>query len=209
MSVGVVLLTAAALWLREEEAAHPAPRRPAPEQSKSRNWSELEAPVVTPDAANDGDSFLLRHRGGTHTLRLYFVDCPEKRRHQFNRPRLAEQGAYFGGLAESDTLELGQQAREFTLGRLTEGNFRVFTRWEPVYGDRRHYAHVEIRQPDGSWRQLAELLVEQGLARIHTKGDDLPEGLRRAVFAQRLREVEKQARLARRGGWAFGPEGNE
>lgn len=199
VSLTVALLLGAAWWLREDEAARLQPPRATP---TAREWVELEAPTLASHSTNDGDSFLIRHRGGEHIFRLYFVDCPEKQRHQLNRPRLADQGAYFGGLPESDVVALGREAREFALTRLTEGRFRIFTRWEPVFDERRHYAHLTLQQPDGTWRTLAELLVSHGLARIHTKGVDLPDGVRRAAFVRHLRQLEKEARLARRGGWA-------
>jgi len=201
-----VALAVTAVWLREtgesgtRRGGPSADRRPSP--APVHAWTELNGAALAGDGADDGDSFLLRHDGGRHVLRLYFVDCPEKRRHHLNRARLAEQGAAFGGLTEADTLRLGREARDFTLRLLRDRPFRVFTRWDPVYDDRRHYAHLAVTQPDGRERWLAELLVEAGLARIHTKGADLPDGTRRAVFEQQLRSLEKSARLAGRGGWA-------
>lgn len=199
------LLSLAAWWLQEEDTIRPRSQPPAP----AAHWVELQQPELVPDPNNDGDSFRIRHQEGEHVLRLYFVDCPEKQRHHLNRARLAEQGAYFGGLMEAQVVALGREAQRFTLHELAKGGFRVFTRWEPVFNDRRFYAHVLLPQPDGSWRQLAELLVEQGLARLHTKGEDLPDGVRRAAFTQYLRQQEKKARLARRGGWAHWQEEDE
>jgi len=203
--VATVALAAAAVWLREEEhrwngpgAARPNRRPPAPAAS----WTELRQPALAADPGDDGDSFLISHQGGRHVLRLYFVDCPEKRRHHLNRDRLAEQGAAFGGLTEAETLRLGREARELTLRLLRERPFRVFTQWEQVFDDRRHYAHLAVTLPDGRERWLAEILVEAGLARIHTKGAPLPDGTRRASFEHHLRGLEKTARLAGRGGWA-------
>jgi hypothetical protein len=45
------------------------------------------------------------------------------------------------------------------------------------------------------------LLVEAGLARLHTKGAPLPDGTLRADFTRHLHAVEKSARLNGRGGW--------
>lgn len=214
IAAAAVLLAGASVWLREETYrvySHqtPGPRAPIPhgpghstDAAPAIAWVELQKPALAPSSENDGDSFLIRHGGGTeHILRLYFVDCPEKRRHQFNRARLADQGAYFGGLAESDTVRLGREARQFALDLLAKQPFQVFTRWEPVYESRRHYAHIRITLPDGQERWLAELLVEAGLARIHTKGTDLPGGARRGAFEYHLRRLESAARLAGRGGW--------
>lgn len=207
VTVLTVVLAAAAVWLREEEhrsqGARPRPSRsgasgaPAP----SATWVELTQPSLVPNSANDGDSFLIQHTGGQHLLRLYNVDCPEKKSHALNRTRLADQGAAFGGLTEGETVQLGLRARQFTLALLEERPFRVHTVWEQVFDDRRHYAHLAILQPDGSERWLAELLVESGLARLHTKGAPLPDGTLRADFTRHLQAVEKSARLDGRGGW--------
>lgn len=207
-----VVLAAAAVWLREEEhrihGAFPHPAQSdasnAPGSSgpmPSATWVELTQPSLVRNPANDGDSFLIQHTGGRHLLRLYDVDCPEKKSHALNRTRLADQGAAFGGLTEAETVRLGLRARQFTLNLLEERPFRVHTVWEQVFDDRRHYAHLAIRQPDGSERWLSELLVEAGLARLHTKGAPLPDGTLRADFSRHLQAVEKSARLNGRGGW--------
>jgi endonuclease YncB( thermonuclease family) len=203
--VATLALAAAAAWLRHEGTGHggfPPSRRSSATPAPTAAWTELRRPSLAEGPADDGDSFTVRHADGEDVVRLYFVDCPEKRRHQHNRERLAEQGAAFGGLSESDTLRIGRAARDFTLTLLRDRPFRVVTRWEQVFDDRRHYAHVFVTQPDGTERPLPELLVDAGLARIHTRGADLPDGTRRARFEHNLRSLEKSARLAGRGGWA-------
>lgn len=208
-----VVLAVAAVWLREEEhrihGAFPPPAQsdfPGASGSRgspvpSATWVELTQPSLVRNPANDGDSFLIQHAGGQHLLRLYGVDCPEKKSHALNRTRLADQGAAFGGLTEAETVRLGLRARQFTLNLLEERPFRVHTVWEQVFDDRRHYAHLAIRQLDGSERWLSELLVEAGLARLHTKGAPLPDGTLRADFTRHLQAVEKSARIDGRGGW--------
>jgi endonuclease YncB( thermonuclease family) len=200
-----VTLVAVSLWLKNELAVGAAGERgrrvPAP--SRAAQWQELRGGRLAPDPNNDGDSFLIHHTGGDHIMRLYFVDCCEKRRHPQNRARLTEQGAYFGGLTESAVLKLGRQAREEVLGLLSSQPFTAFTRWEPVYDERRHYAHVMVTMPDGSNRWLAEWLVERGLARLHTRGADLSDSTPEYVARARLLALEKSARLARRGGWGL------
>lgn len=198
-------LAAAAVWLQQlnpQTTRSTESRRSSRPPPATAAWTELRHPSLAGDPADDGDSFLVSHDGGKHVLRLYFVDCPEKRRHHLNRDRLAEQGAAFGGLAEGDTLRLGREARDFTLKLLRDRPFRVVTRWEPVFDDRRHYAHLAVTMPDGRERWLADMLIEAGLARLHTKGADLPDGTTRAAVEHHLRTLEKSARLAGRGGWA-------
>lgn len=210
--IATVALAAVTVWLRHHEpygGRFPSSRARPPAPAPTADWTELRQPVLADRPSDDGDSFTVRHAGGEAVVRLYFVDCPEKRRTPYNGARLADQGAAFGGLTENETLRVGREARDFTLTLLRGRPFRVVTRWEPVFDDRRHYAHVFVTGPDGTERLLAEQLVEAGLARIHTKGADLPDGTRRARFEQRLRTVEKSARLAGRGGWKQAAADNE
>ncbi len=187
-------------------AGHLPGGRPRVDVSKvpvASKWVELKDGRMEDDPNNDGDSFLIGHGGAAHIFRLYSVDCCEKRRIERNRPRLADQGAYFGGLDETAVIRLGRQARDEVKVLLTEHRFTVFTRWEPVFEDRRHYAHVLVRGGDGGrdfW--LAEWLVERGLARIYTKPAALPDGTREAVVVQNLRRIESVAKAAGRGGWS-------
>jgi len=185
----------------------------------SQIWKEIQKPVeVSPprsakstkvfevmpdmrwveDSNNDGDSFKLRYRDQVHELRLYFADCPEKRRHAYNGDRLREQGDYFGGLSEPRTLALGRQAQAFSRQWLTEKPFTVFTRWQGVFNSGRHYAFIVF--PDGE--DLSAKLVREGLARIHTTGTTLPDGRSAAQYEAELQRLEAEARAARRGGWA-------
>ncbi len=150
------------------------------------------------DRNNDGDSFKVLHQGRVHELRLYFADCPEKRRHFQNGKRLEEQGQYFGGLSEERTLAIGRQAELFTRDWLTSRPFTVYTKWQGVFDSGRHYAFVVF--PDGE--DLSVKLVRQGLARIHTTGVQLPDGRSASQYQQELRQAEQEARAARLGGWA-------
>jgi endonuclease YncB( thermonuclease family) len=158
---------------------------------------------VLPDArlqahrSNDGDSFVLNHGGEAYTFRLYFADCPEKERHGYNEERIREQGGYFGGLREDETVALGKRAKQLTEAWLNTMRFTVYTKWQGVYDSGRYYAFVLFE--DGE--ELSEKLVREGLARIHTTGTTLPDGRSRQAFEARLRELEREARAARRGGW--------
>jgi endonuclease YncB( thermonuclease family) len=154
---------------------------------------------LQPNRGNDGDSFILNHRGEQHTFRLYFADCPEKERHAHNAQRLREQGAYFGGLREAETVAVGKAAKERTETWLQTLPFTVYTKWQGVYDSGRYYAFVVFQ--DGE--ELSEKLVREGLARIHTTGTTLPDGRSRQVFEARLRQLEREARAARRGGWGI------
>ncbi len=150
---------------------------------------------------NDGDSFHLNHNGQTHEFRLYFADCPEKKRHQFNGDRLAEQGQYFGGLSEAETVAIGRQAQTFTLRLLSTQSFTLYTKWQSVYNSRRHYAFIVFA--DGE--DLSAKLIRAGLARIHTSGIALPDGRSVSDYQNQLRDIEQQARSKRVGAWAKQP----
>lgn len=152
-----------------------------------------------PHPDNDGDSFHLDHSGQTHEFRLYFADCPEKKRHHLNGDRLADQARYFGGLTEAQTLAIGQQAQAFTQHLLTTQPFTLCTKWQSVYNSGRHYTFVLFA--DGE--DLSAKLVRAGLARIHTGGTTLPDGRTTRDYQDQLRQWENEARQARRGGWSF------
>lgn len=166
-------------------------------------WVALGGCRVVDHDHNDGDSFeVLGPQGERLTARLYFVDTPESRDKRFrdHRQRVREQAAYFGRSDYQRGLALGRRAKAWTLTLLADQPFRVVTRRELVFGGPRVYALIEVRH-EGRPRWLHELLVEQGLARIHTRGVDIPRGPRRAEQARRLRALEARARAQRFGGW--------
>ncbi len=152
-----------------------------------------------PHRDNDGDSFHLRHGSQVHEFRLYFADCPEKSRHHLNGDRLSDQGRYFGGLNEAQTVLIGQQAEAFTRQLLSTQRFTVCTKWHAVYGSGRYYAFVIF--PDGE--DLSAKLVKAGLARIHTGGTKLPDGREAATYEAQLRNLEAQAKAGRAGAWGM------
>ena len=145
--------------------------------------------------ANDGDSFHVAHGGDEHVFRLYYVDCPEKSSRNYKH-RVAEQGEYFGGLTEPETVEVGLEAKDYVEFLLRGHEFEIYTRWQEVYSSGRYFAFVKI---DG--RYLSELLVEKGLARIYTRGVNLPDGTRSKEQRDRLHRIEQAARQAKLGGW--------
>jgi endonuclease YncB( thermonuclease family) len=171
------------------------PPQARPERD-SRFVTLADAQLVE-DAGNDGDSFKIAHEGGEHVLRLYFVDCPEKRLYPLVKNRLKDQAAYFGGLSIPQTESLGLEAKAYTEKLLIERRFKIQTRWESVYGSARSYALVFF--DDGE--ELSEKLVKAGLCRIHTKGTWMPDGRREYDFENHLRALEHEAKAAQRGAW--------
>lgn len=161
------------------------------------NWERLTGCRLVDDRGNDGDSFKLECAGEQHVIRLYYADCPEKYRHEHNGERLAEQGAYFGGLTEEQTIAAGVRAKEYAHAFLQKGPLTVETRWEPVYDSGRYFAYVSV-----SGQDLGEALVREGLARIHTKGVERMDGTTNRAQRDRLYKFEREAKAARRGAWA-------
>lgn len=157
----------------------------------------LANPRLVEDAGNDGDSFKIAHQGRQQVLRLYFVDCPEKRNYALVSSRIQDQAGYFGGISVADTVRVGLEAKTFTEKLLRERPFTVQTRWTRVYNSERFYAMVFFE--DGE--ELSEKLVKNGLCRIHTKGTRMPNGASEFEFENHLRALEQEARRGRRGAW--------
>ena len=149
---------------------------------------------LEPDKWTDGDSFRVRLPDGRlETFRLYFVDTTESRS---AGERSDKQAAYFG-LTRTDAIALGEQAKAFTAAALAQP-FTVHTRWRPVFGSGRFFAIVVTA--DG--HDLAELLVQHGLARIYGTRTQVPDGRDSRAYRKRLRELEAQAKRQRVGGWS-------
>ena len=174
-------------------AALPARENPRAERPVKADWTTLEGCTLSESPSNDGDSFHVMHKGKEYIFRLYFVDCPEE--NNFFPDRVAEQARYFG-LSEKETLALGATAARFTREQL-KGPFTVSTRWEDAKGSSqltREFANITVNGKD-----LAELLVENGLARIY--------GMREAVAdpeqkLHHLRQLESRAKSRHVGAWA-------
>jgi len=158
---------------------------------------------------NDGDSFLVRAGGREFELRLYFVDAPESYlsdRYADQRRRVAEQARELGGITPEEAVEVGKRAKAYTRQQLGNRTFTVYTYWEEVYDGERYYGFVEL--PDGS--DLGTRLVEQGLARIHTKGPGskekpvpTPRGETFFQARDKLEAIEAAARKSKKGAWGY------
>lgn len=198
----VLLIAAAVAFIQWREWLPVERGGAAPATGSTRKmgaWEELPGCTLVEDRANDGDSFRARHQEKDYILRLYFVDCPEKYRHQYNGGRIADQSRYFDGLTEAETVGIGEDARDFAMERLRRGPFTVLTRWEPVFDSQRFYAFVMV----GQGEDLAELLVARGLARIHTKGENRPGGMAAKTEKQRLLGLERKAKASKAGAWGI------
>ncbi len=180
-AVALIALAIGTVWATIPPAAKP--------------FQRFDGCRVEPDEWTDGDSFRVRLPDGRlKTFRLYFVDTTESRS---GGKRSDEQAAYFG-LTQKQAVALGKQAKEFT-ARALERQFTIYTRWRGVFGDSRHYAVVFTS--DG--KDLAELLVSAGLARIYGTRTPLPDGRDSRAYLAHLRGLENAAKAAKRGGWGL------
>lgn len=145
----------------------------------------------------DGDSFHVQTQRKDYIFRLYFVDCPETDGSLTDRIR--EQADYWK-ITPQQVIHLGKAATEFTR-RVLDREFTVLTKKEDARGssrDERFYAFVT----DEGGRDLAEALVENGLARVYGRAAEPPGGVPERKMWQRLEAAERRAKEAKRGGWS-------
>ncbi|MEC5127017.1 thermonuclease family protein [Verrucomicrobiales bacterium BCK34] len=174
---------------------------------KVRGYDKFTNTVLIKRDGNDGDSFFVKAGGREFEFRLYFVDAPEKYlsdRYENQRRRVAEQASEMGGITPEQAVEVGLEAKAYTESQLEGKTFTIYTQWEEVYDGERYYGFVEL--PDGSY--LGNHLVEQGLARIHTKGPGskenpipTPRGDSFHEHRDYLGMLERKAQKAKRGAW--------
>jgi endonuclease YncB( thermonuclease family) len=139
----------------------------------SKPFERFDGCVLEPDEWTDGDSFRVR------------------------LPDSDEQAAYFG-LTRAQAIELGRQAKIFTARALSQP-FTIYTRWRSVFEPTRYYAIVITR----GGRDLNELLVSSGLARIYGTRTPLPDGRDSREYLAHLHALENEAKAAKRGGWGM------
>lgn len=165
-------------------------------EAARKKWTTLEDCTLVRSEYFDGDSFHVRHGKDEYIFRLYFVDAPET--DTTLEDRLAEQAAYWD-VSEARARKMARRARRLT-EQLLGGTFTVHTRWEDAGGSSdmpRYFAIVEAGRDD-----LAEALVEEGLARIHGATTDTPDGARADTVLRLLGNLEKKAQRKKRGVWA-------
>lgn len=155
---------------------------------------------------NDGDSFKARLPDGREAiLRLYYVDSPESAFKTYrggadNHDRINEQARDFANLSPEKTVEIGKQAKKFTLGLLEKASFTIFTKWDSPFNDRRYHAFVQVSS-EGKPLWLHEELLRRGLARLKTKPAPLPDGTSVENHRRILEAARQQAVREKRGGW--------
>ena len=159
-------------------------------------WILLNDCRFVANRANDADSFHVTAAGKEYIFRLYFVDAPETDASLFPA-RVYEQAKYFG-LTNAQTLQLGDFARRFSKEKLT-APFTIRTCMQSALGrsrQKRYYAFIETKEGD-----LAELLVANGMARVHGSSA-APVGLSSPEREWRkLQRLEREAKEAKVGAW--------
>ncbi len=158
-------------------------------------WLEWKNCAREENDANDGDSFHVKADGQEYILRLYLVDAPES--DNGFPERVAEQGKYFG-IRPEQSLQLGELAARFVEEKLARP-FTVRTSKQSAMGrsnSPRFYAVVETSEGD-----LGELLVANGLARVHGVAPAAEDSPLPKDEKQKLRRLEAEARRLKVGGW--------
>ena len=135
--------------------------------------------MLEPDESTDGDSFRVRLPGDRlETFRLYFVDTTEPRS---RGKRSNEQAADFG-LMRAQAIDLGREAKIFTASAFVQP-FTTYTRWRRALGRSANWRYYAIVVTADS-HDLNELLVTNGLARLHSGGISLVQNVNFAAFSQ-------------------------
>jgi len=131
---------------------------------------------------------------------LYFVDALDA---SWTHPqRVQEQARYFGVSGEKVVSE-GLKATQYVTQLLKDRPFSVMTRWEQVPERSRFYALLLVEHTPGSWVYLADLLVQQGFARVAGVTTSLPSDTRSLNdYALELQALRKQAEQRKAGVWA-------
>ena len=166
----------------------------------------LRNAVLVQARMNDGDSFLVKAGRRELHLRLYYVDCPET---TYGSPaeveRVREQQRHFGLADPRDVVRFGERAADYVRSVLAKP-FSIHTSYARAPGRSaagRFYAFIETH--DG--RELGQLLVRQGLARIHGKTRPDPKGSKSRQVLEELKDLRALAMLNRAGIWqATNPE---
>ncbi|HMV42269.1 MAG TPA: thermonuclease family protein [Leptospiraceae bacterium] len=163
--------------------------------NSNKKWEMLNDCKYLENKSNDGDSFHVEC-DKEYLFRLYFVDTPESDDSFPNR--VEEQADYFG-ISSPESIELGKTAASFTKQALMDKKFTVWTRWKDAMGRsklNRYYAIIIVDR-----KSLIELLVENGLARIHGANANLPDGKKSKHYIKKLKTLEAIAKKNGVGGW--------
>jgi endonuclease YncB( thermonuclease family) len=203
--VVLLLIAALVLWAIDQKRESPSAKPTSTQAPATTGAYELFSGCrLEEHRQNDGDSFRVRLPDGrVEQFRLYYVDAPESEFRSYsggrnNRERIHEQAEDFG-VSDKQAVAIGKKAKSLVHDLLSRGTFTLHTRWDDPFGDRRYHAFIT---PAGG-PMLEETLVKEGLARIHTKPADLPDGTPVKARLKKLRDLETEAKRSKRGAWAL------
>ena len=156
----------------------------------------------------DGDSFSVRLADGREvTARLYGADCIEANvNNESDARRLRAQRRYFGiggGEAPGSITQARAYGRQASrrVAELLSKPFTIHTSFSDARGSSlSNRVYVFAKTSDG--RDLASILVEEGLARAFGVTRPTPEGLSGNDYREELRDLELVAAASRQGVWA-------
>lgn len=208
----VLIVVLVAILLKESRpmpaSAVPVGMAQLPPGSGSNSNAPLPDFKVYPKArliesrTNEADTLRLKvsDTEDEHVFVLYFVDALDT---SLTHPqRVQEQGRYFG-VSSAQAVETGQKAAAYVTQLLAQRPFTVMTRWEEVPGLGRYYALVLVDMGAGKWVYLADLLVQQGYARVAGVTTSLPSDSRSLnEYALELQALRRQAEQRKAGIWA-------
>ncbi len=190
------------------ENSEPVPAETRTSPKRTGRYDVYEGCTLSRDRGNDGDSFRVNFPDGKkEIIRLYFVDTPESSFKIYgggenNHRRIRQQADDLGGISPEQAVGIGKKAKDFTLNHLAKAPFTVHTEWDSPFNDKRYHAFIELSY-DGKTRFLHELLVENGYARIHTKGAPMPDGTSERKQENHLLNLQKEAKSTKAGAWGL------
>jgi endonuclease YncB( thermonuclease family) len=176
--------------------------------TRTGKYESYSGCTLATDRSNDGDSFRVKLPDGrSEIIRLYFVDCPESAFKTYgggrnNHERIAKQAMDLGRISSPQAVEIGKEAKKFSIFHLGKAPFTLHTKWDSPFNDKRYHGFIQINF-NGKSRFLHELLVEKGYARIHTKGSQLPDGTSVREQEDHLNKLERAAKSSEAGAWGL------
>ena len=99
-------------------------------------------------------------------------------------------------------LDYGHKATVFTDNLLAQQPFTVYTQWLDAKGDSalpRYYGVIITKEG----KNLSQLLVEKGLARVYGAPADVPKVLDANKFRLELDEIQRKMQKSKQGVWEF------
>lgn len=152
--------------------------------------------------ANEADTLRVKlsDTEDEHIFVLYYVDALDA---SLTHPQRVQDQARYFGVSSQRIIEEGQRATQYVTQLLKDHPFTVMTRWEEVPGLSRYYALILVEVRPGKKVYLADLLVQNGYARVGGVTSSLP-GDARSIndYALELQVLRRLAQQNKAGIWA-------